>query len=507
MILKKFDDIADAIKSVYSNLNYKNVSTIDKSNIIRKNRRLIHNFDDDVDQIMFHALNQYDNLNAFVIFGKNKSSAYKYYEAELIADYSLYGIKYIEIKPDDIIKIVYQLLFSRVMVKNKLHLIDYIKENYNLLWRHITDEKANLYDMDVTILIVCKRDIKKKYPSHDIITDNYIVYFPNTEEETRIVAGIFFCSGSMQFIKIQNFDFFLTKDNIEAKNIFIKFRKWFFENIDNSLKEQFILFSSVVLYLIGHRSMNDLDIYSHTIPEDIQNKISILLEDESCNEMFDISIKNPIDPKKWPKYWDQWLDTWAQKCGAKYFEEILCNPKYHFYFAGMKVISLDCDVIRRLERGRPRAYADLISLRKRYSYRISIPEIPDSIISYHKLDELSEDEKRDLLEKGAILDENNNELQLKTPTDIQKFINTIIFALQSRYRMKFTEDDIRKELNMKLLIKYDNITDKIPKKILKKSPEKNKTILKVKIVEDKTNFEPKLEKNKIKIHIKKKCET
>lgn len=499
MILKKFDDIAEPIKNVYSKLDYKNVAIIDKSNIIRKNRRLIHVFDDDIDQIMLHALNLYDNLNAFVIFGKNKTSAYKYYEAELITDYSLYGIKYMELKPDDIIKIVYQLLFQRVIIKNKLHLMDFIKENYNFLWKYITDEKANLYDMDVTILIVCKRDIKKKYPSHDIITDNYITYFPNTEEETRIVSGIFFCSGSMQFIKIQNFDFFLTKDNIESKNIFLKFRKWFFENIDNSIKEQFILFSSVVLYLIGHRSMNDLDIYSHTLPEDVQNKINVLLEDETCNEMFDISIKNPIDSKRWPKYWNTWLDIWAQKCGAKYFEEILCNPKYHFYFLGMKVISLECDVIRRLERSRPRAYADLISLRKRYSYRINIPEIPDNTITYHNLDELSEDDKNSLLEKGAILDENNNELQLKTPTDIQKFINTIIFALQTRYRMKFTENEIRKELNMRIAIKYDNITN--DKTIHKSSKTIN--VKKINLPTKKNNESNSTNNNKIKIHIKK----
>lgn len=451
MILKKFDDISDAVQTVYRNLNYKNIACNDKANIIRANRTLVHVFDDDIDQIMLHAINMYDNLNAFVIFGKNKNSAYKYYQTELSNDYSIYGIKYLEIKVENIIKILYQLLFPRIIIKNKLHFMDVIKEQYRFIWNYITNEKANIYDMDVTVLILCKRDIKKKYPSHDIVNDKYVVYIPNTKDEIQHTTGVFFCSGTLRFTEIQNFDFFLTKENIESKNMFLKFRNWVFENVEPNMQSQFMLYSSVVLYLIGHRSMNDIDIYIHTIPEELQLKIGTLLEDDEFGEVFDISIKNPIDSKRWPLYWDTWLDIWAQKCGAKYFEEILANPRYHFYFLGIKVISLDCDVIRRLERGRPRAYADLISLRKRYGYRVSIPEVPDKMTTYYPLSEISDDERRDYIEKGGILNELQKEIEMIIPTDINKFINTIIYALQTRYRMKFTDNEIRKELNMRII--------------------------------------------------------
>jgi len=462
MILNKFDDITDAVKSVYEKLNYKNVACIDKSNEIRRNRTLVHNFDDNTDQIMLHALNTYDNLNGFVVFGKNKSSAYKYYQAELSTEYSIYGIKYLEIKATNMIKILYQLLFPRVIIKNKAHFMDFLREQYNFIWKYITNEKAGLYDMDVTVLILCKRDIKKKYPTRDIVTDNYAVFIPNTKDEIRHMAGVFFCSGTMHFTEIQNFDFFLTKENTESKNMFLKFRNWLFQNVAIDLQSQFMLYSSVVLYLIGHRSMNDLDVYSHTIPEELQSKIEELLKEcESCDlgDFLDISIKNPTDPNRWPHYWDIWLDKWAQKCGAKYFEEILANPRYHFYFLGVKVISLECDVIRRLERGRPRAYADLISLRKRYGYRISIPEVPDTTTTFYELTKITEDEKADYMAKGGIVSQSGNEIQLKLATDVDKFINTIIYSLQMRYRMKFTENEIRKELNMRIINKIEPMAD------------------------------------------------
>ncbi len=477
MILKKFDDITDAFKTVYNNLNYKNVACIDKSNEIRRNRTLVHEFDDNVDQIMLHALNAYDNLNGFVIFGKNKNSAYKYYEAELSSEYTIYGIKYMEIKAHNMIKILYQLLFPRVIIKNKSHLMDFMRDKYNFIWKYITNEKAGLYDMDVTILILCKRNIKHKYPQSDIVTDNFVVFIPNTKEEIRHMTGIFFCYGTMRFTEIQNFDFFLTKENTDSKNMFLKFRNWFFQNVSDDMQSQFMLYSSVVLYLIGHRSMNDLDVYCHTIPEELQSKISDILKDETFVEFLDINIKTPIDPERWPNYWDKWLDKWAQKSGAKYFEEILANPRYHFYFLGVKVISLECDVTRRLERNRPRAFADLIALRKRYGYRVLIPEIPDMTTTFYHLDKITEIEKKDYIDKGGILDETLREIQLTSPTDIQKFINTIIYALQSRYRMKFTDNEIRKELNMRIINKVEpmaNISKKI--KINVKKVETKPTI-------------------------------
>jgi hypothetical protein len=221
-------------------------------------------------------------------------------------------------------------------------------------------------------------------------------------------------------------------------------------------------------------------------------------------------------------YWNTWLDIWAQKCGAKYFEELLANPKYHFYFLGVKIISLDCDVVRRLERNRPRAYADLIALRKRYSYKVNIPPIPEKIIKYVSIADKSEDEINKLIKDayvdkseddikyihidkstnkinmlikdGLILNEKQKELKIECKNDIDRFINTIIYALNTRYRMVFTIEEIKRELNMDSKINIKRIVENSFLSLLEGDTNNNKSV---------NNSVNKNEVKKIKITIKK----
>ena len=76
MILTKFEDICIPIKEIHKNLQYKNIEGKNKINIIISKKKLIHEFDDDIDNCILYALNYYDNLNNFVIFGYDKSTSF-----------------------------------------------------------------------------------------------------------------------------------------------------------------------------------------------------------------------------------------------------------------------------------------------------------------------------------------------------------------------------------------------------------------------------------------------
>ena len=438
MILKKFDDIGYPVEETWKNVDYKNITMKNKINQIIRNKKLIHQFDDDIDNFILHALRYYDNLNCFVLFGMNKEESYRYYTENYSKDYSIYGIKYINLKGNMINKIMYQLFFPRMMIKTKNILMNKIEEEYKFLFRNMDKEC-----IDITILFLCQRDIKIKYPE-DQIDEEFYIYVPKTKEELCITSSIFFSSTSLSFIDKQAFDFFLIKDMDDSKKMFLRYRKWLNANISIPEQSQFILYSSVILYLLGHRAMNDIDLYIHKIPFELQQKVSEF-RTNSYYHFIDYSIKNT---DKWPHYWNDWLDKWAKKCGAKYFEELLGNPKYHFYFLGVKIISLECDVVRRLERNRPRAIADLIALRKRYSYKIDIPPINPITEKYISLSDKNAEEIRELIKSGATLNEKNRELCIQTNTDVPKFINTIIYALHTRYRMTFKIEEIKDELNM-----------------------------------------------------------
>jgi hypothetical protein len=439
MILKKYEDFFLPTEDVWSKLNYKNMVHKNKMNEIIKNKKLIHNFDEHIDNTVLHALNYYDNINSFVVFGKNKKEAYKYYLDNFKDDYILYGIKHLQIDVKTLYKIMYQLLFSRLIIKTKTDLYNYIEDNFNYL--HNLDKESSL---NTTVLLVCKRNIDKKYPANDILDSKFCIYIPNTKEEIWHCASVFFSSTSLKFLENQNFDFFLTKDMEKSKKMFLKYRKWLNLNIDGNYQSQFMLFSSSILYLLGHRAMNDLDLYVHNVPETIHDKLKEFKDNEVFN-FIDFKVKNTDN---WPIYWNTWLDQWAVKCGAKYFEELLANPKYHFYFLGVKIISIDCDIVRRLERNRPRAVADLIALRKRYVYKIKIPPVSELSIKYISIIDKTESEIDKLVEDGGILNNENREVKIEYKTDIKKFIDTVIYALSTRYRMTFTIEEIKRELNM-----------------------------------------------------------
>ena len=467
MIIRNLEDLLKPISETWKNLDYKNLILKNKMNLIIRNKKLIHNFDEDIDECILHALrNYYENLNAFVIFGKNKNEAYKYYLNNFKEEYSLYGIKHIELNSSIIPKIMYQLLFPRHIFNHKSDLYNMIEEKYNFLHKSY-ENKENIH---ITILLVCKKDLNKKYPHKDIIDKNFYIYIPNTKEEIWHTASVFFCNSTLRFLEKQAFDFFLIKEMEQSKKMFLKYRSWININIDMLHMPQFMLFSSVILYLLGHRTMNDLDLYVHTVPIEIQEKLNEFNENK-VYDFIEFKIKNT---ENWPNYWNIWLDTWAKKCGAKYFEEILGNPKYHFYFLGVKIISLECDVVRRLERNRPRAVADLIALRKRYSYHINIPVIPKEYNKYIDISDKNEIEIERLIKNCGIMNSENKEISIVCKTDVDKFIKTIIYALDLRYRMKFSESDIKRELKMdnedisKIERKYDNIQNNKTVKIIVK---------------------------------------
>lgn len=151
MIFEKFEDIIVSTEEIWKNLNYKNIEAKNKLNLIVNNKKLIHQFDDDIDNSILYALKYYDNLNLFVLFGKNKNEGFKYYQNNYKNDYHLYGIKCIKLKSTLITKIMYQLLFGRMIIKNKQDITNFLKENCHFLYSF--DKEF----LDITILLICKK--------------------------------------------------------------------------------------------------------------------------------------------------------------------------------------------------------------------------------------------------------------------------------------------------------------------------------------------------------------
>ena len=465
MILRSIEELVVPTLKKWDILKFHNNETKSRINIELANKKLIHKFNYAIDEMMLNAIVSYENLNSFVIFGKNKVDAFNLYNELFKDNYILYGLKHIELIKQDVIKMLYQFIFPRMIIKSKNDLIEYIGTKYP----YIAGFNNNNELMNISTLILCKRSINDSYPSKDISKPEYCIYIPKTGEEKNICATIIFCQTTIDFIKLQNFDYFLTKENEKSKKMFLKYKNWLYNNVPLEKQCSFMLFSSIVLYLIGNREINDLDLYIDYVDKEIAEKVKQFDEDETY-KYIEYKLKGSENKKDWPLHWNSWLDEWARKSGAKYFEEVVSCQRFHFYFLGVKIISLNCDIQRRVVRNRPRATADLIALRKRYVIP-KFPKIPtpESLkYEFQSVVDKSDDEIRELIRNGGEYIEENKEVKITLKNDIDKFLNTVIWALKERYKMIFTVDEVRYELNMPLLNNNNNILQR-KKIILKKN--------------------------------------
>jgi len=295
-----------------------------------------------------------------------------------------------------------------------------------------------------------------KRNSKNIKLDNTnTIYFADTKKKKIDTASLFYCDQSLEFTKQQDLKKLLSSSFSENLKVFHDIKK-FIQTMDDITQQKIMLYSSMVLFLLGLRINNDIDVYIHTIDNENKMKISDYF---NSKENIDYSIKGT---QKWPTHWDEWLDEWANKCGASYFEEILGFQDYHYYFCGIKIISLDVDIQRRIVRERPASYTDLIMINKKLDKNITLPKIPLKNIRYLKLDQLKEDEKEKYRISNHEYDSEKREYKIETKIDKSKFVNTILNYLKHRYETEMTQDEINKLLKIK---NENKIKIKIKKKI------------------------------------------
>jgi hypothetical protein len=277
MILHSTEELVVPTLKKWDILKFHNNETKSRMNIEIANKKLIHKFNYAIDEMMLNAIVSYENLNSFVIFGKDKVNAFNLYNELFKDNYILYGIKTIELNKQDVIKMLYQFIFPRMIIKSKNDLIEYIGTKYPYI-AGFNNNNSEL--MNISTLILCKRSINDSYPSKDISKPEYCIYIPKNGEEKNICATVIFSQTTIDFIKLQNFDYFLTKENEKSKKMFLKYKNWLYNNVPLEKQCSFMLFSSIVLYLIGNREINDLDLYIDYVDPEIAEKVKQFDEDE-----------------------------------------------------------------------------------------------------------------------------------------------------------------------------------------------------------------------------------
>jgi hypothetical protein len=196
-------------------------------------------------------------------------------------------------------------------------------------YNYVVDNSTNLQEIYLIILntndiLQIKKNIRSIYNNHHCVhTTDFLLDTFRTASSLLNLNSIYFLNNSKM-------------DNISINGR--KLLESYFKIIDNNLNsEEFCITSSIILELFGIRFAKDLD-YLNVNNEKISDNINI-----SCHD------------NNWIKYYTLSRD------------DIIFDPKYHFYFNGFKFATLN--VIKEMKEKRFENKDEIdIDLIKKYLY-------------------------------------------------------------------------------------------------------------------------------------------
>ncbi len=462
-------NIIKYIKKVYKDLKYENKEVIKKLEDLLKTNEIITNFDYEEDDLFLNLLQQSNDYTFEVYFLKEDKCPIKI-EKEVI------GIKSIKINKEILIKMIYQMYYTRHLNKTYFSFINYYKNDLNQYQIFENMKENNLY-----LKIIIKRKLKLKLKSNkEEYTNNYVKYIPQNDEEAYISSSLLFNKNSIDFLTYQDFKYYLHNKHIKNWDLMEHFRNSMNNLLPINNRFRTLFYSSTLLYFLGHRPNNDFDYMIFCDEKD--SSFYIPFREFEINEnkkyiknnpkgMYDFSYINSGNAELTRTFYEEYYDIWAQSYGAKNFNEVRAFGKYHMYYLGIKSTTIKMDILRRRIRARPRSLADLIALRLKYGFKFTIPKPVEFATKFYKYNKISNNMRKNLIKKGGIIINTYNvkEIKINEPINMNKFYNTIQWALKTRYHIKMSIEDIKNNF-----VVVNNSNNKLLKFELQIEENKNK---------------------------------
>jgi len=310
-------------------------------------------------------------------------------------------------------KASYSLIYQMFGYTNTLKKIPDLKEySKKLGWLSETENKH--------ITVYVYEGVKDK---------NFIVNHENTHTtktfmESMTLSKIYFNENSLYCLEKQLLDRMLSFRFRKCRILFNTFINYLYKNIYLFDINKFLVLSGSILYTFGVRACSDTDFLISDVPSEIKTpdflkKIEKFFLDDKTKFFFTDGYTELINPDEyWNDFYDEWHYRWAKLFGAEHISETIFNPKYHYYFMGIKMMYLDADLARRNVRGRPAAVADLLKANELLGVGIEINPIP-----------------KETIKLGVI-----------TKTEPTKFLKIIKYWLKRRYQTDVTIEELEKKV-------------------------------------------------------------
>ena len=243
---------------------------------------------------------------------------------------------------------------------------------------------------------------------------NETIHICNSELQTIELSQLIFNKNSLEFMKYQRMDILIGKYRKFAKSIILinLFKKILYNNYQLIDINRFLAFSSIVLFALGLRNMNDIDAFFYHYPDFISSHTKLLKSkiDSFISENLGGPARQAIeftckgygnwDFKNYKEYPHKWFEeTLPTLYQANTYQNVIFNPRFHFYFLGIKCVLYKGDFARRAARNRPASIADLIAINRMTLLNVKIPPLPKKIWVNHKEVNIDQSEKDNIIRK------------------------------------------------------------------------------------------------------------
>ena len=415
------------IKTLYNDINefdyYEPIIRLSKINIFlnkyipnKKNKKLKSNNKNDM--IMNYYIKTQTDLSIIILFPKTLKQTNK---LKLFYD-NLYKNGHVHFEKDIELNylMMYNIIFLLYADENKMNThnkiinkLEYIGFMYN-----------NFYNIKIIVYKHNNNPIDKSYKNilrNIFLEENQELYdylhISSTDNQVYEYSNIFFNKNTLNALKKQKFwRLFELTDSITKIN---KLKDFLYSYSINEI-ENILIVGSGTLFSYGIRDMNNIDGIM------LKNNISIE-EIENLNNRYKFEIGYESNCK-----WIDKANEDSKILGAKDYKELVLNPKYYYYFMGLKFLRLKYSIILRYNKYHVPQITDLLILKQMYSLKYKL-YIPDNNLI------------------------NENELLIK----IKKYLN-------KRYFIDITTEEIKKWITSKKSIKnIEKFIDKSKDKLIK----------------------------------------
>jgi hypothetical protein len=225
--------------------------------------------------------------------------------------------------------------------------LSYTKQNNNFIiylhfWDNENHENMTIYQN----LLLTNIEVFRFYYYQN--KNNFCSYFKNSNNDINIKKSI------------NNFTDFIN----------------FYKKIPLNIREKIIIFSGMILHSLGTTYTKDIDILIVSPNESVKN--DLLKYKNELNKFANIEYYIQFNDNEWYNnegkcflHCKYILNTYLpEKSGAFDISEMIGNPEHHFYFFGIKMISIDFTINRLKKRNRASAYCDLLNLERINDYDV-----------------------------------------------------------------------------------------------------------------------------------------